>query len=191
MRTKIAKQYANGLFRLALELNAIDIIHDDLATIVETVDEHSDVKHFLNLPRIPIHKKKDLVDSLYNVLLKTVNPDKKDHRTVVVDFIKLLLDKGRMLHLPQIFDEFEHLMRVYRDIVLAHVTTAVELAEDLEQKLIKKLESLTGKHIELKKEVDPGILGGVVLRIQDLQVDGSVSSGLGRLRENILAAKAV
>lgn len=189
MRTKIAKQYASGLFELAKELQAIDVIQADLEAVVAIVREHPEIRHFVNQPRIPIDKKKALFAEVYKVIIKTVNPVQTDHRQLVQDFVNLLLDKGRVQHLQRILNEYERLMRDYRDILLAHVVTAVDLETDLADKLTKKLEALTGKKIELAHEVDPGILGGMILRIKDWQIDGSVSSGLNRLRDNILAAK--
>ena len=90
MRQKIAKQYAGGLFELAQELDAIDIIHDDLMAAVSISDEHPEIRHFLNQPRIPTAKKKALVDELAQVVQKSVNPDVTENRHVVQDFLKLL-----------------------------------------------------------------------------------------------------
>src|SRR5690606_13254586 len=98
---------------------------------------------------------------------------------------RLLLERGRLADLPAIFELFEDGIRAERGIVVANVTTAEPLGP-AEQELVKKrLSDMTGKQVELKLTVDPDIIGGIVARIGDVLVDGSVFSQLRRLRARL------
>jgi F-type H+-transporting ATPase subunit delta len=104
-----------------------------------------------------------------------------------LSFLNLLVDKRRITLLPEIQREFDRLALQVQNIARATAVTAVPLNPAEIKSLTKSLEERTGKTIELVTEVDPAVLGGVLVRIGDNVIDGTVKGNLDRLRARLLA----
>jgi F-type H+-transporting ATPase subunit delta len=101
------------------------------------------------------------------------------------NLLALMIRRGRFEQLPAVIREFGRLYRQREGIVEATVTAASALdAAELES-LQARLESLTGARVELEQAVDPAVLGGVVVRVGDQLIDGSVRGRLERLRNDL------
>ncbi len=186
MSLKVAKQYSRALFDAAQNVGALDAVLDDLALIINVSRESEDFGRFINLPQIPTDKKKAVIDQIFDQLKSSSDIANQKHLSLVNNFVKLLIDKGRQRELQTIFDEFSKLVRDFKGILEANVITAIPLDDDLEDALKSKLASITKKQIVLKKQVNPGIVGGAILRIKDMQIDGSVANGMLQIREKLL-----
>jgi F-type H+-transporting ATPase subunit delta len=101
------------------------------------------------------------------------------------NLLALLIRRGRFETLPAVIREFDRLYRQREGIVEARVTSATALDTPEIEALKARLEQLTGKHIELTSEVDTALLGGVVVRVGDQLIDGSVQGRLERLRTDL------
>jgi ATP synthase, F1 delta subunit len=173
----VARRYAAALFAQAKKQDNIVAIRDDLRSAVETVEGSPILMSLLNQPLVTEARKKEAVAT---ALQGRVQP-----ATFAV--INLLIDKRRATLLRGVYDEYERLVREYQNIAFATAVTAVPLTEPQKAALEKSLEARTGKDIELKTEVDPAIMGGVLVRIGDTVLDGTVRGKLERLREQLLA----
>jgi len=109
---------------------------------------------------------------------------------LVVEFYRLLLRKKRLFEMRTIFGEFERLVEVHRGVVRARVTSALPLHDAELTQLVGALESGMNKKVRVVANVDPAILGGLVVRIGDRIADKSVRTMLTRLRDQLLAARA-
>jgi F-type H+-transporting ATPase subunit delta len=101
-----------------------------------------------------------------------------------------LLNKKRLFELRTIVEEFQGLVEDHRGILRARVTSAVPLADRELDGLVAALEKGMAKKIRVVSNVDPGILGGLVVRVGDRIADQSVRAQLNRLREQLLDARA-
>jgi F-type H+-transporting ATPase subunit delta len=101
------------------------------------------------------------------------------------NLLALLVRRGRFEQLPAVIREFARLYRQREGILEATVTSAAALDTAEIDSLQARLESMTGAHIELSSEVDPSLLGGVVVRVGDQLIDGSVAGRLERLRTDL------
>ena len=116
-------------------------------------------------------------------LLHSVFP--KDASPQVQNFVSLLATKNEVHLLPEIIREFDRYTERTATSSVARVTTAVNLTESEKQSLESKLRNQFGGQTAFEYSIDPGILGGVIVRVGDKEIDGSVSGKLAALKETL------
>lgn len=168
-----AKRYAQAVLSLAKERGTLDAWHDDLGRLSDLMSDPAAASYFAS-PNVTEAQKL----SAFDQVLAEGRPEARN-------LVRLLLERDRLDDLPAIAELFEAGVRAERGIVLAQVTTAEPLSPD-EQTLVRdRLTAMTGKQVELQLQVDPEIIGGIIARIGDVLVDGSVISQLRRLRARL------
>ena len=175
----VARRYAAALFAQAREKDAIVSVRDDMKLALDTVQSTPTFVALLDQPLVTEQRKKE---ALAMALGGKVQP-------LTLNLLNLLVDKRRAGVLPQVYEEYERLVRSFQNIALATAVTAVPLDTAQQAALERSLEARTGKDIELKTEVDPAVMGGVLVRIGDTVLDGTVRGKLERLREQLLARR--
>lgn len=168
-----AKRYAQAVLDLAKERGTLDAWHEDLALLARLMSDDMTRSYFAS-PKPTEEQKRAQLDQL----LANGQPEAKN-------LARLLLERNRLDDLPAIFELFEDGVRAERGIVVAEVTTAEPLGAVEQGMVQQRLEAMTGKQVELKLLVDPEIIGGLVARIGDVLLDGSVISQLRRLRARL------
>ena len=101
----------------------------------------------------------------------------------------LLVDKRRFALLPVIAEQYREMANAARGIVIADVTTAQPATDAQQKKIAAKLEAVTGKKVELRLHENKALLGGVVVKIGDRRIDGSVAGRLQALQKELLTSK--
>lgn len=172
---KVATRYAGALLASAKAAGVLDGVAESYASLREMQISQSALRVFLDSPQVPTQEKKEL---LRNVFAGRLEP-------LLLDFINLLLDKNRIENFRDIGEEFARLVELERGVMRARVTTAVALPADLEQQLRAKLAALTGKTMILEKRVDPAVIGGVKVVMEDKILDGTVRANLDLLRKTL------
>jgi F-type H+-transporting ATPase subunit delta len=173
---KVARRYSGALFNAANKLGRVEAVQNDLDQLVELWETAPGLKRSLESPLIPGDKKHALVDTLFG----------KESDPLTQSFLHLLISKRREDILPTVEAEFQVLSDRARGMVRAEATVAAPLADADRAALVEGLKKRTGKQVELDVKVEPDILGGVVVRMQDTVIDGSVRGALERLREQML-----
>jgi F-type H+-transporting ATPase subunit delta len=177
MASGAGKRYAQAVFGRARDSGRFDQWNDELARLNELVADPK-ASAYLESPNISEEKKIELL----NAVLATSQPEARN-------LARLLLQRNRLGIIPDIYHTFQEEVLADKGIAIADVTTAEPL-DDAGQAVVRdRLKKLTGKDIELRMKTDPAIIGGIVARIGDQLIDGSVISQLRRLR-NRLAASA-
>ena len=105
----------------------------------------------------------------------------------VMNLIGLMLRRGRIRELPRLAAEFRRLDNASQGITVATATSASPLSPDEIQAITERMEQFTGGRVELDIQVDPSLLGGLVVRVGDRLIDGSVRSRLERLRNQLVS----
>lgn len=175
---KVALRYAQALLAVAVARGAVDALDESFRELLAVADRHPELRLFLRNPQVPPARKKELLGRLFG---DRVEP-------VLIQFLSLLLDKGRIGHLGDIQATFSELVERHKGLQRATVLTAVPLPDDLQEKLARRLAAMTGRQIILEKKVDPSVLGGVCVTMGDQIIDGTLRTGLQRLREALEAA---
>lgn len=175
-RQSAARRYAEAAFGLAVRDDTVEAWRSALDTAAGIVGEERIGRALAN-PSIPLETRLATAEKTFGKLVgkKTLN------------LIGLLLRRGRIEELPRLAAEFRRLDDERQGITHATATSASPLTKDEVSALTKRLEQYTGGRIELDLEVDPSLLGGLVVRVGDRQIDGSVRSRLERLRNQLVS----
>ena len=175
----LAKKYAAALLALAKETGTLEEVEQELAQIGEIVQQNPELTGFLRNQLISREAKKEVVERIF---MQHLNP-------MVMRFLGVVIDRGRIALLPDIIDVYLELSHVERNIAEAQVRLAVDLTDEEETRLIRELTELTGKEIYLEKTIDPSILGGMIVTIGDRRIDGSLKRQLHEMKTTLLSEK--
>ncbi len=173
-----ARRYAQAVFEMADRAGTLDRWERDLGTLADAFGDPL-LATFFESPRAPEDEKRALVQRL-------LGPDAEP---LVLNLAALLIRRGRFGMLPALYGAFRDMLLERRGVAVAQVTTAVPLNEAEEDAVRRRLGALVGKQIELRTEVDPDIIGGIVARVGDQLIDGSVINQLRRLRERLITER--
>jgi len=175
----VARRYAAALFEQANRTGTLSEAQADLVRVAERLIQNPRLASLLMQPLVSEGNKKSA--------LKTALEGKISTRTL--GFLSLLVDKRRINLLAEVEQEFTRRVREANNVALATATSAIPLTEQQTAALKQSLAARTGKSIELQAEVDPSLIGGVLVRIGDIVYDGTVKGNLERLREQLLTVR--
>ncbi|MGH2675105.1 MAG: ATP synthase F1 subunit delta [Actinomycetota bacterium] len=167
--------YAQAMFSVAEAEDALEEIEDELFRFARSLEGEQRLRDSLADPGIPADRKKAV---LAEVLGGRAGP----HTVSLLGFI---VEQGRARDLGAIVDDLVALAAERRRSAVAEVRTAISLDAEHRRRLAEALERATGKKIELKVVVDPSVVGGVVARVGDQVIDGSVRRRLELARERL------
>jgi F-type H+-transporting ATPase subunit delta len=171
-----AKRYAQAAFALAVQHNDTDVWRDAMDQIGEFMGD-PEVRRVLENTRVARAAKQQLIDAALGSL-----------PVLALNLSRLLVRKGRTALAPDIATEFHRLLEIRQGIAHARAVTAVPLDDDQRRSLTQRLEQQTGQRILLETEVDPGLLGGVLVQIGDKLVDASTRAKLEALRQSLVGS---
>lgn len=175
----VDRVYARALFEAAQEKGRLEPVRDQLAQVVAAAAEVPELRELLRNPQLdPRARAAALEDVLAggDELLR--------------NFLLVLVDKGRIGELEEIAQEFERLVAASEGVLSAELTTAIELSDDDERRLLKQIEDASGRKVEATRRVDPGLIGGIVLQVGSHRLDASVRGRLDRLRRTLVGASS-
>jgi F-type H+-transporting ATPase subunit delta len=176
-----AKRYARALFDVArAEKGDLELIAGELAGAATLVAENEALQRVLANPAIPASRKRAVMEQLLS--RSPVNP-------MVARVLLLLADRDRLVLLPDVAEAYRSRLMEHQQIVRAEVTTAVPLPPDRAEAFQRGLASTTGQQVQLEVRVDPSIGGGAVARVGSTVYDGSVTTQLERLRQQLVEAE--
>ncbi|KAA0232203.1 ATP synthase F1 subunit delta [bacterium] len=167
-----AKRYAQAVMSLALEADALAAWRADLDDIASVLAE-SDAAPLLADGRIALETRLALLDRVLEV------------QPLALNLAKLLVSKGRSLDARTVAVAFNRMADAVEGIAHAEVTTAVDLAPEQAAVIERKLGEGLGKKVIVRATTDPAIIGGVVVKVGDHLVDGSVRTRLKQLRREL------
>jgi F-type H+-transporting ATPase subunit delta len=177
-RDTAPRRYAEAAFQIATRDDTLETWRSELDLAAETLTT-GNLESVLANPAIPLDERVEAGQQIFKSLSDPV-------RNLVV----LLLRRGRIEQLPRVAREFGRLDDQRKGVTHAAATSAAPLGADEVKAVTARLEEIVGGRVELTTDVDPQILGGLVVRIGDQLIDGSVLGRLARLR-NQLASGAL
>lgn len=171
-RIQLARRYAKALFGLCATEESRIKIEKNYAELVAVIASEPILKEVVESPILA----KNAVLAVINDLLAKIKADK-----VLSDFIAVLVKNGRVKYLAEVHAAFLDLVRQAKNEEIANVTTRYELDSKQVTEIEKILSDIWGKTIIVRAEIDPAILGGVVVRVGSKMFDASLSGQLAQL----------
>jgi F-type H+-transporting ATPase subunit delta len=176
----MAGRYATALFELALEDKLLDKVRADLDRFDQMIAGSDDLKR---LVRSPVFSTDQQVKSLTSILQKAGIDG------IAGNFIKLVASNRRLFALPQIIRAFRALVAKHKGEVSASVTVAEQLSDAHLKSLKDALNAVTGKDVDLQVDVDPAIIGGLVVKLGSRMVDTSLRTKLNSIKTAMKEAR--
>ena len=173
----VAARYAKSLLGLAQEKGLTEVIHTDMQFLQQTLAQSRPLLLMLKNPIVRAEKKNAVVKAVFK---SRINP-------MTMAFLEIIARKNREAILDAVADEFINQYNKLKGIQRATVLTTMPLTEPLRKKFTDMvLENTGAKTVELNETVDPKLIGGYILRIDDQQIDGSIRNKLNELRLQFL-----
>lgn len=163
--------YATALLEIAQAQNCIDAISDDVNGLLSLLSESDDLRQLITSPLISVDDQKA---ALGRILGDQVHP-------IFRNFLMVLVERRRIFCLEGVCKEFQAQLRALNQAVLAEVTAATPLSDEQRQSILEKVTTMTGaRQVDLAVEVDPSLVGGVIIKVGSQVIDASLR---GQLRQ--------
>ncbi len=168
--------YAAAILEVAKAEDSLERVQDELFRVAQTFESSTELRDALSDPRLPVERKQSIIEDL---LGGRAHP-------LTVGFVNFVVGLGRAAELPAIARELVALAAGERGKILADVRSAMSLDDETVTRLAQALSRHVGKEVEVKVTVDESLVGGLVARVGDLIIDGSVKGRLEDLRESLV-----
>jgi F-type H+-transporting ATPase subunit delta len=181
IRSGIAHRYAKALFQAALQAGVADEVSGDLQGFLRLMSEMPQIRNFILSPQVSTEDKHALITKAFGG---------RAHE-LFVDFLRLLIDKKRIVAATDIAEAYSEIYQRHKGMIAVKAITAVPLKDQERQKLLRTLERKSNKTIRLTQAVDPDIIGGMILVMEDKVIDGSVRHELEQLRRRLRETRVI
>lgn len=167
--------YASGVFELARAEGQLERVESELFTIAQAMESSTELRSALTDPQLNLERKQAIVDDLVGGRVSSLT----------VGLVQFIVGQNRASELPAIARAFVDKSAASRDREVAEIRSAVPLDEATVERLATALNRATGKTVEPKVIVDPSVIGGLVARVGDTVIDGSIARKVESLRQAI------
>lgn len=173
--SRIAKRYARALFSLGQEEDSFNKYGQELEEFTAFCRENLEFKQAISNPIFAIEDRRKLLQTVLK---------QSGFSVLVKNFLKLLLDKNRIDAIEAITEHYDRLTDEASNIAHAEIVTAKTLKERTLDNVVKSLEGLTSKKIKPDLRENPDLIGGIIVKIGDMVLDGSVKTQIEGLKES-------
>ena len=171
----IADRYAQALFEVGEETQTTSELYQELSELVKILNENNDFYSFLKSPLISCEDKKTVMQNVFkNQLSDSMN-----------NFLKIVIDKDRMSAIENIKESYKSLLNDKNNVLEGTAITAVALSEEEIKDLEKNLSKKYNKNVTLTNVVDDAILGGVLVKLGNEEIDGTVRTRLSNIKKQL------
>jgi len=177
--SKISVRYARALFQSALEKNILDKVFQDMILISE-VCKNPETKEFLQSPIIVPSKKEAIFKAIFG----------DNVEQITLSLIDLCVRHGRESYIPAIARVFIHETKKHKGITETVLTTAVRIDDSLREQITGLINHNFNTEVELKENIDPEIIGGFILQIDDSYIDASIRNKLRKIKKELIGSAA-
>lgn len=182
MAKLVSKVYGDALFEAARNEGNMDAMYEEALTLRSIFEEHQNLMQLLNHPRISKEEKTQVMKTVFG----------SSFSEMMMGFLTIIVEKGRQNDIPAILEYVISMVKEYKKIGTAYITSATELSRQ-QQVQIKERLLATTRYVEFEMNymVDPSLIGGMVIRIGDRVVDSSIKTQLYELKKELLRIQMV
>ena len=171
----IANRYAEALFQIGEEENKTDNLYNELKEVSSLMNTNKDLNNVMKSPLVSKKEKIQLIDTLF---AGKVDNDLKN-------FLKILIEKGRITSINAIGETYKELLNEKNNILEGYVISAVPMNDEKIKELETELSKKYNKNITLENKVDKSVLGGVLVRLGNTEIDGTIKTRLNGLKNQL------
>ncbi|MCF0060870.1 ATP synthase F1 subunit delta [Dyadobacter chenwenxiniae] len=168
----VASRYAKSLIELAKEQNVLEAVYQDMLLFKDTADKNRGLMLALKSPVVRHEKKLNILKALFETRVNAVS----------YAIFTIITKKNREAILDEIANEFVKAYNLFQGIQRATVATTTPLTDELRKQFTDIVTASTGRTVQLAEKIDPNLIGGYVLTIDDRQIDASLRSRLNELK---------
>lgn len=172
-----ARRYSSSLLELAIKKNEVSETAEGLKALKQALKEIPQLKAFLYSFRFETDRKVETLGKIFG----------NDITDLLSNFMRTIIDNKRQDLIPDIADQFNKMAMNSMNKILVSTFTPEKLSEDTGKMIKEKLDDLLGKDVVIESKIDPGLIGGMILRIDNSVIDGSVRGYLARMRKELLS----
>ena len=171
----ISSRYAQALFQVGEESNNTENLYQEFKEVVDVVVSNEELYSVMKSPLVGKEEKKKLVESIFE----------DEVNTQIVNFLKIIIDKERFIALREIEKEFNILLKEKNNILEGIAISAISMETSELNNLEQKLSQKYNKTVMLTNVVDETILGGVLVRLGNEEIDGTVKTRLNKMKDTL------
>ena len=174
---RVASRYAKSIMELSLEKGRLEEVHTDFKRLTALADSNREFSIVLNNPIVNSDKKLNVLKALF---AKSIDP-------LTMTFFEIVSRKNREEILLDVAKEFENQYNLQKSIQVAEVTTTFPLDDTLRREFSEVVKEISGKQtVQLVEKINPDLIGGYILKVNDRQLDESLSSKLRQLKTQFI-----
>lgn len=177
-----AHRYAQALFEIAHEMGEDEAIEAELDNLSASLKSTPEIEKFLTNPRLKLEEKKAFLARLYPA--KPVN-------TVLLNFFLVLFEKNRFYLIHEVTLHFKRVADESQGQGVAEISTAVPLKADAQAVIVNRLEKIAGYKITVRNKVDPGLIGGVMIKMRNKIIDDTVRTKIDLFKKELTKVQAI
>ena len=171
MNPIISNRYAKALFLLAKKDSLLNEINNEAQSLIDFFSNYNDARLLLINPVISKEKKLNIFQKSFNGKLSSL----------MLSFVRLVIERGRYRNLNNMLEQYIEIFKKEKNIISLELVTSKNISDSLKKKIHQKLGSQ--ENVIFKETVDPKILGGILIRLNDLQYDATVKNKLNNVRK--------
>jgi F-type H+-transporting ATPase subunit delta len=169
--------YASAILDLADAEGELSRVEAEFLALGQAFEKSAELRSTLTDPNLPLDKKSAIIDDLMSGRASSLT----------VGLVQFIVSQGRSSDIPEIAKSFVEQAVESRSKALAEVRSAVPLDDATIERLAAALGKATGKKVEVKVVVDESVIGGIVARVGDVVIDGTIANAIGDLRQAVLS----
>ena len=168
---KVASRYAKALIDLSIERKELDAVKKDVEDVIKALKGSKELRVLLSSPVIKPLIKQDIIKAIFTGKVNEI----------MINFLNLLITHKREHFALEVLESFNKQYYIVKNIVIASVTTAIELDDTLRAEFTKMVKDATKEEVRIEEKINPDIIGGFIVRVGDYELDSSIAGRLKRL----------